>query len=207
MRKKCGFTWIEALVIIGILAILAVILFPVFARPHPTPHRSNCQSNLKQISLGIKQYVQDASETYSLVASDFAPYGWADAIQPYLKSTQIYQCGSETTPPNKTADPILNGYTDYWFNSQMAGVKEEKFTFSSNTIMLGDGNDGNDATDARYAISRLPASWLKDNTSPLYRHLDGANFAFADGHVKWLKANGSQRDGKLSATTFSFSVQ
>src|SRR6188472_4028670 len=102
MTYKSGFTLIELLVVIAIIAILASILFPVFARARENARRSSCQSNLKQIGLGIMQYTQDYDEKYP----EFNPsgLGWAAATQPYLKSTQILQCPSEKTGPNANFD-------------------------------------------------------------------------------------------------------
>ena len=67
MRRR-GFTLIELLVVIAIIAILAAILFPVFARARENARKANCQSNLKQVSLGLMQYVQDYDETMILAA-------------------------------------------------------------------------------------------------------------------------------------------
>lgn len=95
-----GFTLIELLVVIAIIAILAAILFPVFARARENARRSSCQSNLKQIGLGLIQYTQDYDDSLpgdSFVAegnSDATNYKWMDAIYPYLKSTQIFDCPS-----------------------------------------------------------------------------------------------------------------
>src|SRR3954471_18682394 len=93
-----GFTLIELLVVIAIIALLAAILFPVFGRARENARRSSCQSNLKQIALGIKQYVQDYDERYPLEQAGGANRtGWAIQVQPYLKSSQIFQCPSEPT--------------------------------------------------------------------------------------------------------------
>src|SRR3990170_5499085 len=78
-----GFTLIELLVVIAIIAILAAILFPVFARARENARRSSCQSNEKQIALGFKQYIQDNNEKYP------ASGGWRTAILDYTKSEAI----------------------------------------------------------------------------------------------------------------------
>src|SRR4028118_2247831 len=95
-----GFTLIELLVVIAIIAILASILFPVFARARENARRSSCQSNLKQIGLGILQYVQDYDERYPMYRIDSATTGlrstWFAQAQPYLKSTQLFACPSDS---------------------------------------------------------------------------------------------------------------
>jgi prepilin-type N-terminal cleavage/methylation domain-containing protein len=87
-----GFTLIELLVVIAIIAILAAILFPVFARARENARRASCQSNLKQIGLASMQYNQDYDER--MYGSSVAGKQWPDILQPYAKSTQIFTCPS-----------------------------------------------------------------------------------------------------------------
>ena len=101
--SETGFTLIELLVVIAIIAILAAILFPVFARARENARRASCQSQLKQIALGIKQYIQDYDEKFP-PRRDSADTtgtigGWANLVQPYIKSEQIFQCPSESNAP------------------------------------------------------------------------------------------------------------
>jgi prepilin-type N-terminal cleavage/methylation domain-containing protein/prepilin-type processing-associated H-X9-DG protein len=119
LRRTSGFTLIELLVVIAIIAILAAILFPVFARARENARRTSCMSNLKQIGLGVMQYTQDYDEKYPLntympiVLADgtsstpgnkFSVYvgstgkylTWMDFIYPYVKSTQLFVCPSAT---------------------------------------------------------------------------------------------------------------
>ena len=103
-KTRSAFTLIELLVVIAIIAILAAILFPVFARARENARRSSCQSNLKQIGLGLLQYSQDYDEL--MVSDRFGldsqsdnsantNYKWMDAVQPYVKSTQLFTCPSD----------------------------------------------------------------------------------------------------------------
>ena len=93
-RDGCrhGFTLIEILTVIAIISILATILFPVFGRARENARRSSCQSNLKQIGLGLLQYSGDYDE--KLVRAHFAAktYKWMDAASPYIKSEQVFNC-------------------------------------------------------------------------------------------------------------------
>ena len=206
--KKKGFTLIELLVVIAIIAILAAILFPVFARARENARRSSCQSNLKQIGLGVFQYTQDYDEKYPHLYSNLdgaanwatpttaaGDQGWAMLLQPYLKSTQIFQCPSETVAP--TADATAyggDGYSDYWYNSILAGNSQAAVEAVALTVMNGDGNSSSsiyyyDGCNQNGGTGNTCAT--SDNIKGLAgghaRHLDGGNFAFADGHVKWLK--------------------
>src|SRR5687768_6644094 len=93
-RQNPGFTLIELLIVIAIIALLAAMLFPVFARARENSRRTSCQSNLKQIGLGLLQYVGDYDDkmpasAYGGVAADSnntTAYKWMDAIFPYVKS-------------------------------------------------------------------------------------------------------------------------
>ena len=198
--KKSGFTLIELLVVIAIIAILAAILFPVFARARENARRASCQSNLKQIGLGVLQYIQDYDEIYPISGTGFAPTCALTSIQPYLKSTQIYQCPSESTAGN--ADPTNGGYSDYFYNRDM-GVTQTttnaaRLTNASLTIMMGDsmsgdaglrtggcdlaintgGGTGGGCPPGGLGLAKLPA---------FNRHLEGVNLAYADGHVKFQR--------------------
>jgi len=241
-RKHQGFTLIELLVVIAIIAILAAILFPAFARARENARRASCQSNMKQLTLGIKQYTQDYDEKFPLainsqgtVNSDTPSTGWVIKVQPYVKSFQLFQCPSEGTPGNGTYvpdDSVKRGnnqvsanqhYTDYYVNNNISpsvnvadappaysygGVLEAKVLSPSNTILIGDGSliaGGSSAESGNGEPwwSRVGADYgngwnaggeasrdsVSGKTFGQERHLEGANYAFADGHVKWLKAD------------------
>ncbi len=102
MSRRFAFTLIELLVVISIIAILAAILFPVFGRARENARRSSCQSNLKQIGLGLTQYLQDYDEKMpnsafgaATLKTNAANYKWMDAIYPYVKSQQLFVCPSD----------------------------------------------------------------------------------------------------------------
>ena len=118
-----GFTLIELLVVIAIIAILAAILFPVFAKAREKARQASCQSNEKQLGLAIIQYVQDNDETEPSTsdASGFGP-GWAGKIYPYAKSTALFGCPDDPTPNTATKVKV-----SYAFNTDVmptAGANE-----------------------------------------------------------------------------------
>lgn len=146
--------------------------------------RLSCQSNMKQIAMAMAMYRSDSEGLWPVVASGGGVYGWADAIIPYQRVPQAYQCPEEFLQGQ--LNPRRNDFTDFWYNARLSGMEAAKLKRPSFTIALGEGNDLRDATDARYNHEDLPEAW-KQAPSPATRHLEGANYAFADSHVKWLK--------------------
>jgi len=102
MKNYKGFTLIELLVVIAIIAILAAILFPVFAQVREKARQTSCSSNLKQLGLAVMQYVQDNDETFPIGFTDWvgtAPT-WPVEISPYVKTYKIFQCPDDSLSKN-----------------------------------------------------------------------------------------------------------
>lgn len=167
-RRHSAFTLIELLVVISIIAILAAILFPVFGRARENARRSSCQSNLKQIGLGITQYLQDYDE--KMPNSAFGPgvaatqntstvyYKWMDAIFPYIKSEQLFVCPSD-------AD------AKYVYQGRLAGAEttNDYGSYGQNGAYAAAGDGQTPPRSAAYLVSLSsivsPAStvWATDN--------------------------------------------
>jgi prepilin-type N-terminal cleavage/methylation domain-containing protein/prepilin-type processing-associated H-X9-DG protein len=217
-KKHNGFTLIELLVVISIIALLAAILFPVFGRARENARRSSCQSNLKQLCLGIAQYTQDYDET--LCTAVIQGVQWTTLVQPYVKSTQIYRCPSR---PNLLKSAIGWNYTGWaapgddttWglgneLSSNPASnlprggpVKLSQVQDASNMFMIGDGRDMYNAT-SKSDDTNGGALFLGPGADPnVYNttafHLDGVNMAYVDGHVKWHPRS------KMSSSSFKSS--
>ena len=174
--KHRAFTLVELIVVVAIIGILAVILMPVFSRTNCKARGPACQSNLKQIGLAFIQYAQDYDdEKFPPVANARAGY-WAGSLQPYVKSWQVFQCPSEPNRKPKT--------TDYFINARLANLENRKIAAPSLTILAGDGKGDQLPL---YHLSQLSDAWRTDEKSPAWRHLERANYLFADGHAKTLK--------------------
>ncbi|RYG69050.1 DUF1559 domain-containing protein [bacterium] len=194
--RKSAFTLIELLVVIAIIAILAAILFPVFGRARENARRSSCQSNLKQIGLGIMQYTQDYDESYpSTDMGSGAGTGrvtWDIVIQPYLKSSQIIVCPSDSA--GQKIDHPVHGRSagrSYTGVVQVLGdlgqgyapLKIAAVQATALTVMVAERDQPN----------YLNLNWAAYNSvedlgpNLAFRHLETANFLFCDGHVKALR--------------------
>jgi len=105
MRRSTGFTLIELLVVIAIIAILAAILFPVFAQAREKARAASCLSNTKQLGLAMRMYAQDYDEinvgsySYPNTWGSCPMFMWMDLLQPYIKNTQIVTCPSAPNRP------------------------------------------------------------------------------------------------------------
>ena len=211
MRRR-GFTLIELLVVIAIIAILAAILFPVFAKAREKARQSSCLSNLKQIGLACLQYAQDYDEKlpssyiYCYPATGTALLCWPDLIQPYLKSYQLVMCpsfsagyGYSNLRPAGLPNPLLTGYGANESGFAVAGVTGSNPSMGSNGTGAGLGQIVNSVQlilvyDSANLDNWNPARLDCANPPPaanmIYnvpRHNDGANYVMADGHAKWLK--------------------
>jgi len=201
LSSRRAFSRVEAASLCGVALLSSAILIPALAQTNPfdffgrareNARSASCASNLKQISLGFLQYEQDYDDKMPPASANNKNlgtngFGWAGVLQPYLKSTQIFQCPSEKHPFVDGADPTKPNYTDYWMNARLSGLELAKINAPAQILLAGDGDGGSPSSTARYHINTLPASWRTTSGSPARRHSDMANYAFLDGHVKLLK--------------------
>lgn len=156
------------------------------------------------------QYVADYNGRLPKVTIDGTPetigniYGWVDSLYPYSRTQKIFQCPVE--PHDSAKSPRERNYTDYWYNRRLDNQPIERLSHPEHLFLTGDGNDGRDATDACYSLNNLPDAWRNDKSSPAYRHIDGANYAFVDGHVKWLKPV-DVTGAKPTGSNFTFAIK
>jgi len=216
-HRRKGFTLIELLVVIAIIAILAAILFPVFARAREAARQSSCLNNLRQWGTASQMYAQDYDGMFTPPYKYQGPGGcaaldwWDDLLQPYVKNRQIAVC-----PSKKRVEGCGNA-ANRWFN----GTKV--MSYAVNTIEVWSvtgwsaaekyglrrpGTAGESVNEAEIGDAS-GTIWLVDSDhqelwnegsldyvaaqTPLYRrHNDGFNAAYVDGHVKWMKAGSSK---------------
>jgi prepilin-type N-terminal cleavage/methylation domain-containing protein/prepilin-type processing-associated H-X9-DG protein len=137
-RRRRAFTLIELLVVIAIIAILAAILFPVFAQAREEARGASCLSNLKQAGLAITMYVQD-NEGYPMHSSPSSANPrtrWADYIFPYVKNEKVYLCPSASAEVfgKQWAHNPTSKYGGYGYNYQYLG--NSRFPWTANEAMI-----------------------------------------------------------------------
>lgn len=210
--RRSGFTLIELLVVIAIIALLAAILFPVFARARENARKSSCSNNLRQIGLALQQYSQDFDE-YLVTNSGGSPTrSWQFRLLPYVKNEQIWLCPSTTQGTNSSyitnsdtqfrCSYALNSF--YWSDTNIGALFEQNNPTSiatiedtSGTMFAGDGwdsNAGGGVSIGQFINAGLsnqftlnPPQFYTSQADLHARHLDTINVAFIDGHIKSLR--------------------
>ncbi len=228
-RRARGFTLIELLVVIAIIAILAALLFPVFARARENARKSNCQSNLKQIGTALMMYVQDYDEYTPaswLGTNDQNGTIWPDLLVPYTKNMEMFNCPSSTIKVGKdsvgkflrTQIPYACN-TAYWgghagsasgpvashpMNKSMAELK-----VPAETVFATDFS-GSWEAGGQYDIN---PGYVQPSASTtfkaVYRHSDVCNVVFCDGHVKAMTQGALLQTHSVSgvAVKYLFTIQ
>ena len=191
MRK--GFTLIELLVVIAIIAILAAILFPVFAKAREKARQASCLSNAKQLALACLQYSQDYDECLPMARHQSnatnAWQGWDVLVMPYVKNTQVFKCPSDgraapaapafLTSYGCTCDAATNA-----MGPNNTATPIGKIYYPAELLLFLDGLAA--AYNHRPAGVGAPCTCADTNTVLTFRHNEGSNIAFVDGHAKWM---------------------
>ena len=205
MRSRHAFTLIELLVVIAIIAILAAILFPVFAQAREKARQTSCLSNTKQLSLALMMYAQDYDEQLALIRRERS---WVYMAQPYLKSYALLRCPSDTSTnwaPNPAAfDPAnpatyitafrvtsyaLNGFLspEITTNSYTSLASIDK---PASVIALAE-TPNNYRENYFHAHVWPTRHWIAATNLPddvaTDRHSGGFTVGYLDGHAKWVR--------------------
>ncbi|MBD3292253.1 MAG: DUF1559 domain-containing protein, partial [Armatimonadia bacterium] len=196
MRRR-GFTLIELLVVIAIIAILAAILFPVFARAREKARQTSCLSNMKQLGLGLNMYAQDYDEELPMMfyGSDASRnnqlygFNFRELLIPYVKNEQVWLCPSRQRTVRtchhtgydwgRGSDSFLGETAggSYGINDLVDGLKLAEIKDVAGTIAFTE-------MDCLQADPNM-ISYLGQYHHEEEPHNDGFNSTFCDGHAKW----------------------
>lgn len=164
-----GFTLIELLVVIAIIAVLAAILFPVFAQAREKARASTCLNNERQLMAAVMLYVQDNNETLMPTTNLWSSY-IANAT-----TSNIFDCASKNGTKGSGSSP------KYGFNPNILGQALGDLKSPAITIALADIKDGGSKLTPPYTLSYATGDYNID-----LRHSNGANLAFLDGHTGYM---------------------
>jgi len=201
---KRGFTLIELLVVIAIIAILAAILFPVFARAREKARQSSCLSNVKQLMIAFQMYCQDFDERTPLLLYGPDEICWTYTFEPYMKNEEILTCPSEPDIEVCYAQPYQWGYYHMYTRSATSSyggsVPLAKLKHPAELCAFGETaqnakSSGAFNTTGQYGYAR----WAPD------RHNEGMNCGLVDGHAKWYGTNFLQTEWAKGTSSRFFS--
>lgn len=203
MRR--AFTLVEVLVVVAVVALLAAILFPAFARARENARRSSCTSNLKQIFLAHCLYREDYDGIFVPAAyrdANGARVTWADLFLPYTRSRSVYLCPSDSGARQFSFGLNSVAFADVEFLTpqQTGGINlgAVRFTNTSEIVMAVESGMGDDFQTVRPDSWKIvpPSSPLQfeGDARPSGRHFGRANVAFLDGHVKSLALDSFYRN-------------
>jgi prepilin-type N-terminal cleavage/methylation domain-containing protein len=198
IRRK-GFTLIELLVVIAIIAILAAILFPVFAQARDKARQTSCLSNNKQIGLAYAQYIQDYDGVWPhqpgnpqvVVGAGGNPFNFKDSILPYSKNEQIWLCPSNIPNGTLQVKPPNVGYHGNGNVFTATGLAEAAIQAPAGLVVLRESGKGvvhNTCHLRPYRGDCDDVISYENNPANYMPHSRGYNLLLADSHAKWYKS-------------------
>jgi prepilin-type N-terminal cleavage/methylation domain-containing protein/prepilin-type processing-associated H-X9-DG protein len=220
-KKQTGFTLIELLVVIAIIAILAAILFPVFAQAREKARAASCLSNMKQLGLAYMMYDQDYDETGPPLWWWTQAF-WPTFIYPYVKNQGLFRCpddsyGATFVWPQDNPQNLLRSYMLYVGASAMGntGGKEAGVEQPANFIVFVEKNSNShepwpemycppepDQCCSQYACGPNNAGTNYDRIicpGQTPRHNGGYNWLLMDGHTKWMRIEQTMHQSQVPA--------
>ncbi|MGV3723251.1 MAG: DUF1559 domain-containing protein [Actinomycetota bacterium] len=189
-RLSRGFTLIELLVVIAIIAILAAILFPVFARAREAARATTCRSNMKQIGTAIQIYVQDYDEIYPNRGGNGGAGvpSFRQTLQPYVKSTSMFECPSN---PSKAVQADAMDATGTYPRINISYAMNPRFSVVSMAFIDKPAQKILGAELRNTAWTDYGANWWSGSpgnwVNGFAGHSGTSTYMFADGHVKAMK--------------------
>lgn len=212
-----AFTLTELLVVLGIIALLAAIAFPVISGVRNRAQTTTCLSNVKQYALAMQAYTQDYDGNYPLITTaihakghaEDTPIEWYDLLLPYMKGKSLYcplrelrEGEIETVRTVGYAmNSNLNGGVPLQSNSEYnVGKNEARVSYQSRLVTVFDSRVSTYATGGPDLELGRSDEKSRKLTEGYRRHNGGANYAFADGHAKWHQLSafvGQLKDGQI----------
>ena len=187
-RKPSGFTLIELLVVIAIIAILAAILFPVFAQARESARQTTCVSNTKQLMFAFTMYASDY-DGMSCPCRRMQGAPWEENMLAYSRNKQICRCPSDSRPLN---NPMTGAFTpSYGINQQVAGQLMD--TFAEDSTRLAAFVEANACMIMNPVQVAVGPGGNTNTPSLAPRHHGRLCLAFADGHAKALQPENVDR--------------
>jgi prepilin-type N-terminal cleavage/methylation domain-containing protein/prepilin-type processing-associated H-X9-DG protein len=204
MQRKRAFTLIELLVVIAIIAILAAILFPVFAKAREKAKQSQSLNNVKQLTLGVMQYSQDYDETFPGWVQNsngsFAHNTWDEQINSQIKSNDVFSNGN--TGIKSPSDPKKDRVLTYAINGALiapvnaaGSVTWGGVTAANGPALLGPSSVTSPAETILFAEVATDAPPITTPTGAISRRTDAISgpgvVADSQGSSEWLSAQPS----------------
>jgi prepilin-type N-terminal cleavage/methylation domain-containing protein/prepilin-type processing-associated H-X9-DG protein len=182
LMKLRGFTLMELLVVIAIIAILAAILFPVFARARDKAQQNSCLAGMKNLQQGMTLYADDTNGRFPPCKPDSA---WMPAIEPFVKNAQAFICDADGSPEIVQGGGEIARASYGWNNQHLAAssgdsILRKSVVYPTKMLMLADVTSG---------------SWSIASENELRpRHNYGMNVTYVDGHAEWVALATIRRD-------------